>query len=104
MAKKRIKEILSLYSREQLSLRVRSGVDFNSLSLTYKSYSEEDKETINEYIRKEMKFIYCTKPLGHKTEPYYEKEEDMVIEKYTWETLSDNEKVFYNNNKTKNNE
>ena len=40
------------------------------------------------------------KRLGHKSEPYYETEEEMLSEKvYTYESLSPSEKEIYNKNK-----
>jgi hypothetical protein len=38
--------------------------------------------------------------LGHKHEPYYERELEMLkIKKYDYESLSEDEKIIYNKNK-----
>jgi hypothetical protein len=38
--------------------------------------------------------------LGHKNEPYYETELEMLkIKKYDYESLSEDEKIIYNKNK-----
>lgn len=96
MSKKTISKILSIYEREQIRLRMRSGVTKASLLSSYKSYFEKDKKIIKTYIENELRFIYSVKSMGHKNEPYYEKEEDMEIPKYSWKNLSDDEKNFFN--------
>ena len=59
---------------------------------------EETGVTIG-YLNRNFAHYYKKKkqkPLGHKDEPYYDSEEEMLKDKvYTYESLSDSEKAIY---------
>lgn len=49
-----------------------------------------------DYIKYYISGYSLNSCLGHKIEPYYEKESDMIIPEYTYEELSKEEKEIYN--------
>ena len=98
MARK-IENILNSDEINTVNQRVASGVDIFTILTTYKSYPEKDREIIKCYIKERLKLVFTNnRIMGHKNEPYYKNEDEMIIPKYTWDNLSDEEKQFYNQN------
>lgn len=103
MHNKKIGDILSTKEINDIDQRVNSGVDVFTILTTYKKYTEEDREIIKCYIKERFKLIFNNnRIMGHKNEAYYKNEEEMIIPKYTWDDLSEEEKEFYNQNKNQN--
>jgi hypothetical protein len=96
---RKIESILNSKEINTINQRIASRVDVFTILITYKSYSKENREMIKCYIKERSDLVFNnTSVMGHKNEPYHKSEDEMIIPKYTWDDLSNEEKKFYNEN------
>ena len=93
---KKIENILTPCEINTINERIAAGVSVFTVSVTYQSFSNKDREIIKCYIKERFELVFNnTKMIGHKNEPYYKTEDEMIIPKYTWNDLSNQEKQFH---------
>jgi hypothetical protein len=94
---KKLSDFLTPNEIYTINQRIDSGVDQFGILKTYKKLSKKHCEIIKSHIKERLTITYkCAKIMGYKNEPYYINEEQMIIPKYTLDSLSPEEKEIYN--------
>lgn len=97
----KINDILSLSEIDVINERLISKVDVDVILVSFKKIERWRYLIIENYLYERKTFMRYGKPLGNKKEPYYNTEEEMVIQKYCYDDLSILEKEIFNNLKNK---
>jgi len=81
--------------------RILNGESLHEIGRSFPKLNRSQKSVLWDYLRS-IRYPSSSGILGSKTEPYQDEDQIGVLPEYTWESLSKEEKDFYNIKNLKN--